>query len=51
MLAAASLCLLSALVELLLEGSGFFRTVRLALGLEIAWMAVSLAEGFLRALN
>lgn len=50
-LTAASLCMLAALCEQLLDGSRFFDAVRLALGLEIAWVAVSLLEGLLGGLN
>lgn len=50
-LTAASLCLLAAVCEQLLDGSRLFGAVRLALGLEIAWAAVSLLEGLLDVLD
>ena len=47
----ASLCMLAALCEQLLGGSRLFGAVRLALGLEIAGVAVALLEGLVRMLN
>lgn len=47
----ASLCLLAALCEQLLDGSRYFGVVRLALGLEIAWAAISLLDKIQLAVN
>ena len=47
----ASLCLIAALCEQLLSGSRLFSAVRLALGLEIARVAVALVDGFLKILD
>ena len=50
-LTSASLCLIAALYEQLLGGSRLFGAVRLALGLEIARVAVALLDGFLKILD
>ena len=47
----SSLCLMAALCEQLLGGSRLFGAVRLALGLEIAGVAVALVEGLLKILD
>ena len=47
----ASLCLVAALCEQLLGGGRLFGALRLLLGLEIARVALALAEGFARALG
>ena len=47
----AGLCLMAALCEQLLDGSRYFPAVRLALGLEIAWLAVSLLDQVRHVLN
>ena len=47
----ASLCLMAALCEQLLDGNRLFGAVRLALGLEIASIAVALMEGLLKILE
>lgn len=50
-LTVTSLCLMAALCEQLLEGSRYFGAVRLVLGLEIAWAALSLLDKMRLALN
>lgn len=50
-LTGASLCLMAALCEQMLRESRFFGAVRLALGLEIAWAALTLLETIRAALN
>lgn len=47
----AGLCLMAALCEQLLDGSRYFPAVRLALGLEIAWAAISLLDRIHLAVN
>ena len=50
-LTVASLCLMAALSEQMLDGSRYFGVVRLALGLEIVRALISLMDGFWQAVN